>query len=100
MLWCDSVVCVEKPGSFLERGSGGQFEYGVGEYSKLTERESRDLFGGDGRVSAEPGKDAAVRGDWDKLEEELRSCRYCGLCEHRRNVVIGRGSLEPVSRAR
>ena len=39
--------------------------------------------------------DNANRIQWEKLYEEMKGCRKCGLCDSRRNVVIGRGGKNP-----
>jgi DNA polymerase len=31
--------------------------------------------------------------EWRQLTDEIAHCRACGLCESRRNAVVGRGSL-------
>ena len=36
-------------------------------------------------------EDHTDRKQWVLLEESIKACKQCGLCETRRNVVIGRG---------
>jgi uracil-DNA glycosylase family 4 len=34
--------------------------------------------------------------DWNKLRNDIKECKACSLCVTRKNVVIGRGSSEPI----
>jgi uracil-DNA glycosylase family 4 len=44
------------------------------------------------RVEAAMTAAASIAPDWDALEEAVRSCRMCGLCETRTQTVFGVGN--------
>lgn len=33
--------------------------------------------------------------NWEKLEESIKNCNKCKLCNNRNNIVFGEGNREP-----